>query len=114
MGMEEQRDSDEDYVPEYSKPVRRKSRAYQNTFKENDAFEDAQKDSSDSDPDFDPEDFEEVRSAKKSPKAVRSQPLIMNLKNCLRRRSHRGSLCQGGQESQAGTRSRSRGRRGAH
>merc|ERR1712130_838399 len=67
--MEEQSDSDEDYVPEYSKPVRRKSRAYQNTFKENDAFEDAQKDSSDSDPDFDPEDFEEVRSAKKSPKS---------------------------------------------
>merc|ERR1712233_77022 len=52
--MEEQSDSDEDYVPEYSKPVRRKSRAYQNTFKENDAFE-------------------EVRSAKKSPKS-RKEP----------------------------------------
>merc|ERR1712158_105657 len=64
--MEEQSDSDEDYVPEYSKPVRRKSRAHNATFKEDDAFEDAQKDSSDSDPDFDPEDFEEVRPAKKS------------------------------------------------
>merc|ERR1712158_75532 len=64
--MEEQSDSDEDYVPEYSKPVRRKSRAHQDTFKDDDAFEDAQKDSSDSDPDFDPEDFEEVRPAKKS------------------------------------------------
>merc|ERR1712018_600860 len=71
--MEEQSDSDEVYVPESSKPVRRKSRAYGNTFKENDAFEDAQKDSSDSDPDFDPEDFEEVRSAKKSPKS-RKEP----------------------------------------
>merc|ERR1711934_474082 len=29
--MEEQSDSDEDYVPEYSKPVRRKSRAHQDT-----------------------------------------------------------------------------------
>merc|ERR1712051_382708 len=65
--MEEQSDSDEDYVPEYSKPVRRKSRAHQDTFKDDDAFEDAHKDSSDSDPDFDPEDFEEVvRPAKKS------------------------------------------------
>merc|ERR1712184_172641 len=64
--MEEQSDSDEDYVPEYSKPVRRKSRAHQDTFKEDDAFEDSHKDSSDSDPDFDPEDFEEVRPAKKS------------------------------------------------
>merc|ERR1719151_337474 len=55
--MEEQSDSDEDYVPEYSKPVRRKSRAHQ----DDDAFEDGHnKDSSDSDPDFDPEDFEEV------------------------------------------------------
>merc|ERR1711909_73110 len=94
--MEEQSDSDEDYVPEYSKPVRRKSRAHQDTFKDDDAFEDAHKDSSDSDPDFDPEDFEEVvRPAKKS------------------RRSRRGSLCQGGRESRAGTRSHSRGRRGA-
>merc|ERR1712061_136123 len=64
--MEEQSDSDDDYVPEYSKPVRRKSRAHQDTFKEDDAFEDSHKDSSDSDPDFDPEDFEEVRPAKKS------------------------------------------------
>merc|ERR1712203_1228917 len=71
--MEEQSDSDEDYVPEYSKPVRRKSRAHNATFKENDAFEDAQKDSSDSYSDFDPEDFEEVRSAKKSPKS-RKEP----------------------------------------
>merc|ERR1712110_545407 len=61
--MEEQSDSDEDYVPEYSKPVGRKSRAHQDTFKEDDAFEDSHKDSSDSDPDFDPEDFEEVRPA---------------------------------------------------
>merc|ERR1712158_236364 len=29
--IEEQSDSDEDYVPEYSKPVRRKSRAHQDT-----------------------------------------------------------------------------------
>ena len=67
--MEEQSDdSDEDYVPEYSKPVKRKSRAHQDTFKDHDAFEDAHnKDSSDSDPDFDPEDFEEVvRPAKKT------------------------------------------------
>merc|ERR1711953_1081402 len=71
--MEEQSDSDEDYVPEYSKPVRRKSRAHQDTFKDDDAFEDAQKDSSDSDPDFDPEDFEEVRPAKKSQK-IRKEP----------------------------------------
>merc|ERR1711971_799972 len=66
--MEEQSDdSDEDYVPEYSKPVRRKLRAHQDTFKDHDAFEDGHnKDSSDSDPDFDPEDFEEVvRPAKK-------------------------------------------------
>merc|ERR1711953_560227 len=71
--MEEQSDSDEDYVPEYSKPVRRKSRAHQDTFKDDDAFEDAQKDSSDSDPDFDQEDFEEVRPAKKSQK-IRKEP----------------------------------------
>merc|ERR1711953_1101926 len=71
--MEEQSDSDEDYVPEYSKPVRRKSRAHQDTFKDDDAFEDAQKDSSDSDPDFDPEDFEEVRPAKRSQKS-RKEP----------------------------------------
>merc|ERR1711953_178955 len=71
--MEEQSDSDGDYVPEYSKPVRRKSRAHQDTFKDDDAFEDAQKDSSDSDPDFDPEDFEEVRPAKKSQK-IRKEP----------------------------------------
>merc|ERR1712193_312950 len=71
--VEEQSDSDEDYVPEYSKPVRRKSRAHQDTFKDDDAFEDAQKDSSDSDPDFDPEDFEEVRPAKKSQK-IRKEP----------------------------------------
>merc|ERR1712088_824296 len=66
--MEEQSDSDEDYVPEYSKPVRRKSRAHQDTFKYHDAFEDGHnKESSDSDSDFDPEDFEEVvRPAKKS------------------------------------------------
>merc|ERR1712045_587160 len=32
--MEEQSDSDDDYVPEYSKPVRRKSRAHNATFKE--------------------------------------------------------------------------------
>merc|ERR1711993_185099 len=62
---------DEDYVPEYSKLVRRKSRAHQDTFKDDDAFEDAQKDSSDSDPDFDPEDFEEVRPAKKSQKSCK-------------------------------------------
>merc|ERR1711934_943376 len=62
--MEEQSDSDEDYVPEYSKPVRRKSRAHQDTYK----------DSSDSDPDFDPEDFEEVvRPAKKSQRS-RKEP----------------------------------------
>merc|ERR1711953_545415 len=71
--MEEQSDSDEDYVPEYSKPVRRKSRAHQDTFKDDDAFEDAQKDSWDSDPDFDPEDFEEVRPAKRSQK-IRKEP----------------------------------------
>merc|ERR1712212_544778 len=66
--MEEQSDSDEDYLPEYSKPVRRKSRAHQDSFKEDDAFEDARKVSSDSDPDFDPEDFEEVRPTKKNQK----------------------------------------------
>merc|ERR1712038_1012853 len=46
-------DSDEDYVPEYTKPAKRK-RASQ--------ILDAEKDdlSSDSDPDFDPEEFEEV------------------------------------------------------
>merc|ERR1712061_767974 len=71
-GMEEQSYSDEDSVPEeYSilkMKSRRKSRALQDTFKNNDdAFDDAHKDSSDSDPDFDPEDFEEVRpSAKRS------------------------------------------------
>merc|ERR1719330_1650697 len=67
--MEEQEsDSDDDYVPEYSKPLRRKSRAHQDTFKNDDAFEDGHnKDSSDSDPDFDPEDFEEVvRPTKKT------------------------------------------------
>merc|ERR1712038_1112864 len=53
---EEQSDaSDEDYVPEYTKPAKRK-RASQIPRK------DAEKDdlSSDSDPDFDPEEFEEV------------------------------------------------------
>merc|ERR1712212_1047268 len=66
--MEQESDSDEDVVPEYSKPVRRKSRAHQDTFKDNDAFEDGHnKESSDSDPDFDPEDFGEVvRPAKKT------------------------------------------------
>merc|ERR1712186_284204 len=62
--MEEHSDSDEDYVhEEYSilkMKSRRKSRALQDTFKNNDdAFDDAHEDSSD--PDFDPEDFEEVR-----------------------------------------------------
>merc|ERR1712158_5567 len=58
--MEEQSYSDEDSVPEeYSilkMKSRRKSRALQDTFKNNDdAFDDAHKDSSeDSDPDFDP------------------------------------------------------------
>merc|ERR1712110_1198958 len=71
--MEEQSYSDEDSVPEeYSilkMKSRCKSRALQDTFKNNDdAFDDAHKDSSDSDPDFDPEDFEEVR-----PPAKRSQ-----------------------------------------
>merc|ERR1712117_267419 len=46
-------DSDEDYVPEYTKPAKRKRRSQ---------ILDAEKDdlSSDSDPDFDPEEFEEV------------------------------------------------------
>merc|ERR1712158_206840 len=62
--VEEHSDSDEDYVhEEYSilkMKSRRKSRALQDTFKNNDdAFDDAHEDSSD--PDFDPEDFEEVR-----------------------------------------------------
>merc|ERR1711988_1715018 len=50
---EQSDDSDEDYVPEYTKPAKRK-RASQ--------ILDAEKDdlSSDSDPDFDPEEFEEV------------------------------------------------------
>merc|ERR1712004_750317 len=52
---EQSDDSDEDYVPEYTKPAKRK-RASQTLRK------DAEKDdlSSDSDPDFDPEEFEEV------------------------------------------------------
>merc|ERR1712223_2334350 len=52
---EQSGDSDEDYVPEYTKPAKRK-RASQILRK------DAEKDdlSSDSDPDFDPEEFEEV------------------------------------------------------
>jgi len=52
---EQSDDSDEDYVPEYTKPAKRK-RASQILRK------DAEKDdlSSDSDPDFDPEEFEEV------------------------------------------------------
>merc|ERR1711962_1965935 len=52
---EQSDDSDEDYVPEYIKPAKRK-RASQILRK------DAEKDdlSSDSDPDFDPEEFEEV------------------------------------------------------
>merc|ERR1719350_626120 len=52
---EQSDDSDEDYVPEYTKPAKRK-RALQVLRK------DAEKDdlSSDSDPDFDPEEYEEV------------------------------------------------------
>merc|ERR1711910_177117 len=52
---EQSDDSDEDYVPEYTKPAKRK-RASQILRK------DAEKGdlSSDSDPDFDPEEFEEV------------------------------------------------------
>merc|ERR1712038_1871803 len=53
-GKEEQSDdSDEDYVPEYTRPAKRKRRSQ---------ILDAEKDdlSSDSDPDFDPEEFEEV------------------------------------------------------
>merc|ERR1712038_167847 len=51
-------DSDEDYVPEYTKPAKRK-RASQILRK--DAEKDDHDDlSSDSDPDFDPEEFEEV------------------------------------------------------
>merc|ERR1712211_195817 len=46
-------DSDEDYVPEYTKPAKRK-RASQILDAEEDDL------SSDSDPDFDPEEFEEV------------------------------------------------------
>merc|ERR1712165_450885 len=59
--VEQSDDSDEDYVPEYIKPAKRK-RASQILRK------DAEKDdlSSDSDPDFDPEEFEEVvRPSKK-------------------------------------------------
>merc|ERR1711963_136665 len=48
-------DSDEDYVPEYTKPAKRK-RASQ-TLRKDAENEDL---SSDSDPDFDPEEFEEV------------------------------------------------------
>merc|ERR1712241_532602 len=94
---EEQSDSDEDSVPEeYSilkMKSRRKSRALQDTFKNNDdAFDDAHKDSSDSDPDFDPEDFEEVRPTARS---VRCKPLIMNLKNFLRRRGRPQGVREG-------------------
>merc|ERR1712102_84387 len=49
-------DSDEDYVPEYTKPAKRK-RASQILRKDADDHDDL---SSDSDPDFDPEEFEEV------------------------------------------------------
>merc|ERR1719499_184058 len=53
-------DSDEDYVPEYTKPAKRK-RASQ--------ILDAEKDdlSSDSDPDFDPEEFEEEEKPQTNP-----------------------------------------------
>merc|ERR1712193_435327 len=44
-------DSDEDYVPEYTKPAKRKRRSQ---------ILDAEKDDLSSDPDFDPEEFEEM------------------------------------------------------
>merc|ERR1712004_91916 len=55
---EEQSDNDEDYVPEYTKPAKRK-RAPQ-TLRKDTEKDDHDDLSSDSDPDFDPEDFEEV------------------------------------------------------
>merc|ERR1712018_133381 len=54
---EQSDDSDEDYVPEYTKPAKRK-RASQILRK--DAEKVFGSESSDSDPDFDPEEFEEV------------------------------------------------------
>merc|ERR1712012_411182 len=48
-------DSDEDYVPEYTKPAKRKRASH--TLRKDAENEDL---SSDSDPDFDPEEFEEV------------------------------------------------------
>merc|ERR1712012_1050788 len=53
---EQSDDSDEDYVPEYTKPAKRK-RASQILRKDAETHDDL---SSDSDPDFDPEEFEEV------------------------------------------------------
>merc|ERR1712117_7279 len=60
-------DSDEDYVPEYTKPAKRK-RASQ--------ILDAGKDdlSSDSDPDFDPEEFEEVVRPSKRRRKQKEKP----------------------------------------
>merc|ERR1712107_281082 len=54
MGEEKEEqsdDSDEDYVPEYTKPAKRKRRSQ---------ILDAEKDDLSSDPDFDPEEFEEM------------------------------------------------------
>merc|ERR1712107_851862 len=48
---EQSDDSDEDYVPEYTKPAKRKRRSQ---------ILDAEKDDLSSDPDFDPEEFEEM------------------------------------------------------
>merc|ERR1712211_48773 len=48
---EQSDDSDEDYVPEYTKPAKRKRRSQ---------ILDAEKDDMSSDPDFDPEEFEEM------------------------------------------------------
>merc|ERR1712012_107379 len=66
---EQSDDSDEDYVPEYTKPAKRK-RASQILRK------DAEKDdlSSESDPDFDPEEFEEVVRPSKRRRKQKEKP----------------------------------------
>merc|ERR1711963_817361 len=53
---EQSDDSDEDYVPEYTKPAKRKRRSQ---------ILDAEKDDLSSDPDFDPEEFEEMSGPSK-------------------------------------------------
>merc|ERR1712110_1254057 len=71
--MEEQSDSDEDYLPEYSKPVRRKSRAHQDSFEEVRPTKKNQKRRKEPTSDYESEEMSEEEKPQKSLVSSRSR-----------------------------------------